>query len=93
MTAINIYITMFTGRFPACGFFSIGAACAILSLFVIYYQSQYYNHEPPFPHQYISKVAQHYPEYFVFRLSTITGSALIVLGWLTNHFLLQTLAL
>jgi hypothetical protein len=25
-------------------------------------------------------------------MSTITGSALILLGWLTNHFLLQTIA-
>jgi hypothetical protein len=37
-------------------------------------------------------VAQHYPEYVAFRLSTVSGAVLILLGWLTNHFMLQTVA-
>jgi len=38
-------------------------------------------------------VAQHYPEFVVFRLATIAGAVLISLGWFTNHFFLQTVAL
>ena len=52
---------MFLGHFKASLFFKVGAIGAIISLIIIYYQSQIYKHEPPFPHQYISKVAQHYP--------------------------------
>ena len=81
---------MFKGSFPAFTFYKVGAICAVLSLVIIYYQSQYYHHEPPFPKRTISQVAQHYPEFVIFRLSTITGSALIVLGWLTNYFFLKT---
>jgi hypothetical protein len=81
---------MFKGSFSAFLFFSIGAIFAILSLVIIYWQSQYYHQEPPFPQAFISKVAQHYPEFLVFRLSTITGASLIILGWFTNHFVLQT---
>ena len=66
---------------------------AIFSLFTIYWQSQYYHHDPPFPHRTISRVAQHYPEFLSFRLGTITGSLMIVLGWLTNTFVLRTIAL
>lgn len=88
---INSY-KMFKGSFPAFIFYGVGATCAILSLFGIYYLSQYYHHEPPFPNRTISQVAQHYPEYLIFRLSTITGSVLIVLGWLTNYFFLETIS-
>lgn len=84
---------MFKGSFPAFRFFFIGATCAILSIAVIYYQSQYYHQEPPFPHQWISKVAQNYPEFVIFRTSTIAGAVLLILGWFTNHFLLKTIAL
>jgi hypothetical protein len=81
---------MFKGAFPASIFYMIGGSCAILSIVVIYWQSQYYHQEPPFPHQWISKVAQHYPEFVVFRTTTISGAVLIILGWMTNHFFLQT---
>lgn len=84
---------MFKGSFPAFLFFKTGAGFAVLSLAIIYWQSQIYKQEPVFPHAYISKVAQHYPEFVVFRLSTITGAALIILGWFTNHFVLRTVAL
>jgi len=90
---ISPLITMFTGTFNATFFFTLGAAGAILSLIVVYWQSQYYHHEPPFPHAYISKVCQHYPEYFVFRLSTVSGAVLIILGWFTNHFVMRTICL
>ena len=83
---------MLKGSFSALLFFKVGATFAIASLIIIYWQSQIYHQEPPFPHQYISKVAQHYPEFVVFRLSTVTGAALIILGWFTNHFVLRTIA-
>jgi hypothetical protein len=35
---------MFTGAFNATLFFNLGATGAILSLVVIYWQSQYYDH-------------------------------------------------
>lgn len=81
---------MFKGSFPAPLFYYVGAPCAIASLFLIYYISQYLHHDPPFPHRTISQVAQHYPEFIIFRMSTITGSVLIVLGWMTNYFFLKT---
>ena len=37
-------------------------------------------------------MAQHFPEFVVFRLATITNSVLNFLGWQTNHFFLQTIA-
>jgi hypothetical protein len=83
---------MFKGSFPASVFYFTGASLALASIFVIYWQSQYYEQEPPFPHQWISKVAQHYPEYLVFRMGTITGAALLILGWMTNHFFLETVS-
>lgn len=83
-------IIMFKGSFPAFTFYKVGAICAVLSLVIIYNQSQYYHHEPPFPKRTISQVAQHYPEFVIFRLSTITGSALLVLGWVTNYLFLKT---
>ena len=48
---------MFKGSFSGFLFFQVGATIAIISLFLIYWQSQYYHHEPPFPHRTISKVA------------------------------------
>lgn len=81
-----------SGAFSAFLFYKVGALCAIASLFIIYQLSQYYKHEGPFPSQDITHTARHYPEFLVFRLSTITGSTFIVLGWLTNYFVLRTLA-
>lgn len=37
-------------------------------------------------------MAQHYPEYLFFRTGTITGAALLILGWMTNYFFLQTVS-
>ena len=82
---------MFKGSISAFLFYKVGAVCAIISLIMIYWESQYYHHEQPFPHRTISQVAQHYPEFLSFRLGTITCSALIVLGWLTNYFVLKTI--
>ena len=52
---------MFVGAFSASIFFKVSAFGVLLSLFIIYWQSQYYDQEPPFPKQYISGVARHYP--------------------------------
>ena len=81
---------MFKGSFPAPLFYYVGAPCAISSLVLIYYISQYLHHDAPFPHRTISQVAQHYPEFLIFRMSTVTGSVLIALGWMTNYFFLKT---
>ena len=52
---------MFKGSFAAWLFYAVGGVFALISLVVIYQQSQYYHHEPPFPKRTISQVAQHYP--------------------------------
>ena len=80
------------GTFSPSIFFLTGTAIIIPTLFIIYEISQYYGHEEPFPHCWISKVAQHYPEYVFFRFATIPGGALLVLGWLSNYFYLLSLA-
>lgn len=63
------------------------------TLFIIYWISQYYNHDKPFPYSWISSVADHYPEYVFFRTATISGSVLLCLGWFTNHFYLHTVGM
>lgn len=61
----------------------------LVTLLLIYLQSQYYAHEPPFPHCWISDCAKHYPQFIFFRIATISGPMLIILGWLTNHFFIR----
>jgi hypothetical protein len=82
---------MFKGSFAASLFFKLCTVLIIPTLFIIYWISQYYGHEPPFPNCWISKCAQHYPEFVFFRCATISGAILAALGWFTNYFYLQTI--
>jgi hypothetical protein len=70
----------------------VAVICINITLPLIYWISQLYKHEKPFPHCWISDCAGHYPEFVFFRISTISGSALIALGWMTNHFYLRSIA-
>ena len=49
------------GTFSPSIFFLTSSHIITATLVVNYYISQYYGHEKPFPHCWISKVAQHYP--------------------------------
>lgn len=80
-----------SGSFRSSLFFKLSTYVIIPTLFIIYWVSQYYGHEPPFPNCWISKCAQHYPEFVFFRIATISGSVMVILGWLTNYFYLLTL--
>lgn len=81
---------MILGEYPAGIYFQVSAIFTILTLVLIYWISQYYGHDKPFPHAWISDIADHYPEYVFFRTATISGSVLMVLGWFANHFYIQT---
>ena len=81
------------GKFSASIFFCLTTYIIIPTLAVIYYISQYYGHEPPFPNCWISKVAEHYPEYVFFRTATIAGAMLVILGWMGNYFFLRSIAI
>ena len=69
-------------------FYKVGGVIAIISLISIYSISQYLNHDSPFPSQTISRVAQNYPEFIIFRIGTITAAALIILAGspITSYF-------
>lgn len=82
---------MFIGEFSPGLFFKLVSTAIGVTLPIIYYIAQYYGHEPPFPKCWISDCAKHYPEFVFFRISTISGGVLIVLGWLTNHFYLKSI--
>jgi hypothetical protein len=82
---------MIIGEFRASLIPLIGAAAGILSILGCYFLSQIYGHEKPFPHTWISATADHYPEYVVFRVGTISGSVLTVLSYFINHFWIHTL--
>ena len=79
------------GSFPCSIFFKVSTYTIIPTLFIIYWISQIYHHEKPFPNCWISKVAQHYPEFIFFRFATISGSVLVALGWFTNYFYLESI--
>lgn len=83
---------MFKGSFPASLFFKLCTIIIIPTLFIIYEISQIYGHEPPFPNCWISKCAQHYPEFVFFRFATISGAILAAMGWFTNYFYLKTIS-
>jgi hypothetical protein len=83
---------MFPGTFSPSIFFKASYFTVMGTLVAIYYISQYYQHEDPFPHCWISGCAGHYPEYILFRIATITGSAFFFLGWMTNLFYLKSVA-
>jgi uncharacterized membrane protein (DUF2068 family) len=80
------------GEFSPSLFFNVSAYILIASLFAIYLIAIALNHEQPIPKTFISACADHYPEFILFRISTIAGSALVLLGWLANHFFLKSVA-
>ncbi len=81
---------MILGTIPPSIFFKIFSASLIITLPIIYSIAQHYKHQEKIA--WISGCAQHYPQFLFFRLATITGSALVTLGWLTNHFYLKTIS-
>lgn len=82
---------MFIGEFSSSVFFKLCSYVIIATLFIIYFISQLLGHEPPFPNCWISGCAGHYPEFVFFRVATISGSVLVMLGWMTNHFYLKSI--
>lgn len=78
------------GEFASSLFFKLTTYLIIPTLFIVYWISQIYGHEKPFPNCWISKCAQHYPEFVFFRVATISGSVPMMLGWFTNHFYLKS---
>ena len=64
-----------------------------LIIILIYWISQYMGHDKPFPYSTISRVANHYPEYVFFRIGTISGSVLLVLGWMTNYMYIESVCI
>lgn len=83
---------MTQGEFSPSVFFKTSSYLLVGSLVAIYLIAVELGHEPPIPKTYISECAGHYPEFIIFRISTISGSVLTLLGWLTNHFFLKSLA-
>jgi hypothetical protein len=83
---------MILGSYSASVYFLTSSITLAITLVVIYWISQYYGHDKPFPQAAISSVAKHFPEYVFFRIATISGSALVVLGWMTNLMYLKTIA-
>lgn len=61
------------------------------SIIVVYFISQYLGHEKPFPDTWISATADHYPEFVVFRIGTISGAVLMALSHLICYFWVMTL--
>lgn len=83
---------MILGEFSPSLFFKLGSILTAVSILIMYAISQHYHHDPPFPKCWISDIAAHYPEYILFRIATISGSVLLILGYLTNNFYLRTIA-
>lgn len=72
-------------------FFKLAFYLIVITLVIIYSLSQYLGHEKPFPHCWISDCADHFPEFVFFRIATISGSVLGILGWITNHFYIKSI--
>ena len=83
---------MFQGSFAPSVFINTASYVAMASLLLIYVVAVSLGQEEPFPRTYISACAGHYPNFVFFRISTISGSALLLLGWLVNHFFLKIIA-
>ena len=77
---------MFLGEFTATLFPIIAFLAGTGSIVICYYLSQYFHHEKPFPHTWISATADHYPEYIVFRFGTITGAVFLILSHILSYF-------
>ncbi len=77
---------MFLGNFTATLFPLIAFASGTSSIIICYYLSQYFHHEKPFPETWISATADHYPEYIVFRIGTISGSVFLILSHTMSYF-------
>ena len=81
---------MILGHFSASFLPFFSSILGILSIVSCYYVAIYYHHEKPLPHTWISKTAQHYPEFIIFRLGTISNGVLMILSYFMNHFYLKT---
>ena len=77
---------MFLGEFSAALFPIIAFSSGTAAIIICYYLSQYFHHEKPFPDTWISATADHYPEYIVFRIGTITGSVFLILSHVLSYF-------
>lgn len=83
---------MFQGSFSPSVFLNTASYVMLASLLLIYLVAVSLGQEEPFPRTYISACAGHYPNFVFFRVSTISGSALLLLGWVVNHYFLKTIA-
>ena len=83
---------MILGVFSPSIYFQVSAIGTGIIIIFIYMINQHLHHDPPFPNCWISDIAGHYPEYIFFRTATISGSTLLALGWLANHFYIRNLA-
>jgi hypothetical protein len=83
---------MFDGAFSPSIFLRTVSYLVLATLALIYYLALYLGQEEPIPKTYISACAGHYPEFIFFRIATISGSALLFLGWLVNHFYFKSVA-
>jgi len=52
---------MILGTYPAGIYFQVASLTTIFTLFIIYWISQYYGHDKPFPYSWISSIADHFP--------------------------------
>jgi hypothetical protein len=82
---------MFHGDFSPSIFFRYSSSFLVFAITIIYFISQHLGQEPPVT--WISSCAGHYPEFLIFRFSTITGAVFILLGWMTNYFYLKSVSL
>ena len=77
------------GQFPAAYLAILSTTLAISSILLIEQISVRLGHEPPFPEAYISKCAQHYPEFIIFRIGTISAGVGMILAAFINYFWLM----
>ena len=77
---------MFLGEFPDALFPLLAFISGTSAIIICYYLSQIFHHEKPFPDTWISATADHYPEYIVFRIGTITGAVFLILSHVMSYF-------
>ena len=83
---------MFLGQFKANLFPMISFILGVGSIIACYWISQYYHHEKPFPDTWISATANHYPEFVVFRVGTISGAVIMALSHIVCYFWVVTVS-